>query len=121
MTIVDKNSHPDARLAFEELQKAQQEIEDPEKFRIVKNYIKEARDNIFYIQGIKKTKAMGGDDREKIDYKALIEKTPKLGRLIQLEFVRLCQELAYRDRVLGQDLTTFHYRYVELLLNFFQD
>lgn len=64
----DKNSHVDARSVFDYLQEAVAEINDQDKFRIIKNYIKEARDNIFYIQGLKKARAhMGeGEVREKV-------------------------------------------------------
>lgn len=34
------------------------------------------------------------------NYKALLEEVPGIGRLIQLEFLRMAMELAYRDRVI---------------------
>ena len=94
----DKNPHSEARVAFDELQRALKEIQDQEKFSTVKRYIKDARDNIFFLQGIKVPKADDGG-RENVNFDELIKNHPKLGRLVQLEFVRMVQELAYRDKV----------------------
>ncbi|KAJ3354957.1 GTP cyclohydrolase II, partial [Kappamyces sp. JEL0680] len=80
--------------AFDQLQQAQQDIQDPEKFRLVKKYIRDARDAIFYIQGIEKPR-----DGEGYDFPSLLVKYPKLGRLIQLEFIRMVKELEYRDKI----------------------
>ena len=85
----DKNTHEQAREAFDELQRAWNELEDPQKKRTVINYIKEARENLLQRQGIK----VRNDD-----YKAILQRYPNLGRLIQLEFIRLQQELKYRDK-----------------------
>ena len=85
----DKNTHKQSREAFDELQRAWHEIENPERKRLVVGYIKEARENLLQRQGIK----VRNDD-----YKPLLVKYPNLGRLIQLEFIRLQQELKYRDK-----------------------
>ena len=93
----DKNPHAEARVAFDELQRALKEIEDKDKFRTVLRYIKDARDSIFFHQGIKVPKE--GEDIPVETCEDLIRKHPKLGRLIQLEFVRMVKELAFRDQV----------------------
>jgi DnaJ family protein C protein 8 len=90
----DKNTHPDARIAFEELQKAQAQLQDPTKRKVVLNFIKDARDAILHQQGIELPKL----DREG-EVEMLLEKYPNLGRLIQLECIRMVNELEYRDHV----------------------
>ncbi|KAJ3270128.1 hypothetical protein HDV01_000513 [Terramyces sp. JEL0728] len=90
----DKCKHPNARAAFEELQKAQNLLlNEPEKKQIVLNYIDEARANILHIKGVKIP-----PKGKPFDYKALQQEVPNIGRLIQLEFLRMAMELAYRDR-----------------------
>jgi DnaJ family protein C protein 8 len=96
----DKNPHPLAREAFDILQKAKTELEDPHKKRIVMDFIKDAREGLLHRQGIKVKDG---------DYHALLDKFPNLGRLIQLEFIRLQRELELRDRTrlkneLGREL-----------------
>jgi DnaJ homolog subfamily C member 8 len=70
----DKNKHEQAREVFDYLQGAVNEINDPDKFRIIKNYLKDARDNVFYNMGLKRV-----GSNEKVDTAQLIEKSPKLG------------------------------------------
>lgn len=74
----DKNKHPLARQAFEELQEAVKQLETKED--IVMNFVRDARDSILHTQGIKLPKGA-----KKRDYDDILEKYPKLGRLIQLE------------------------------------
>ncbi|KAI8893271.1 hypothetical protein BC833DRAFT_608956 [Globomyces pollinis-pini] len=98
----DKNTHENAREAFEELQKAQNEFLDPEKRRLWLKYMEEARAVIFHKAGLKIPKPMRVDDDQvdpEINKDEILEKFPKIGTLIQLEFIRMCQELEYRDRI----------------------
>jgi DnaJ homolog subfamily C member 8 len=90
----DKNPHPDARIAFEELQKAQLQLEDFTKRKVVMNFVKEARDSIFHQQGIELPRL----DRES-ELLLFLEKYPNIGRLVQLECMKLANELEYRDAI----------------------
>jgi DnaJ family protein C protein 8 len=89
----DKNKHEKAPEAFEELQKALNQLQDPTKRRTVMNFVKDARDGILQQQGIELPK-IEKDKPELLE--PFMRKYPNLGRLIQLEFMRLANELEYR-------------------------
>jgi DnaJ family protein C protein 8 len=89
----DKCKHPNAREAFDELTRAQNEWEDMGKKRLVIGYIQDARDSIFHRQGIKIPRKP-----TKEEFQEILEKYPNIGRLIQLEFIRIQRELLYRDK-----------------------
>ncbi|RKO85143.1 hypothetical protein BDK51DRAFT_22478, partial [Blyttiomyces helicus] len=90
----DKCKHPRAQEAFETLKKAESELMDDEKRKMLVNMIRDSRDLVFRKKGIKIPKAVGEELAEVPD-----DLPAEVPDLVRLEVRRAMADLENRDKV----------------------